>query len=292
MRIILAAVFFGAVIGVLANQPPDGAVIVPVDLAKPLIRVVTDCEHIPPESVVVDVGFSQQLTERPRPPSPQILKPQSVVVHTDEAIIGAFEAVAAATTEYSTVVERLRNSDEFHGVFEAGIPNTIVGVYVKRANRRDQAVVEIRPMYVLPSGAKRQLTKSAGMRDLKRTHALLADAMAAKAAVPKLQQAIRAAEREYERHIADSQLRANGRTLREYAVSGQSPSQKAAIVAGRAGQLQRQLNKAEQLSSNLKAIGADAKSTLAVATYSASLDGAAIWVRLSTGGKTLAAEVR
>ncbi len=43
----------------IAIEPPPGAVVIPIDLAKPVIRVVADCEHSPPEHVLSDIGLAK-----------------------------------------------------------------------------------------------------------------------------------------------------------------------------------------------------------------------------------------
>lgn len=277
----------------VAGDPPAGAVIIPIDLRKSVVRVVAKSEHTPPDSLRVAVGFSQHLMKRPEPPPAPMDDPHTMVVHKDEAMVGAIEAVNAMAVDYTTVADKLPATSELHGVFEAGIEGTVVGVWIKRAKRGDQAIVEIRPMYVLPSGAKQQLTAAAGMKHLRRSHALLAQAQAAKEAAPKLRQAIAAAEADYEAAVRESQRQNGGQTLRQYAGNVPNTAALANAALSRGRNYSRQLARAEQLTAALPAIGADAAATRKVAEYSALIaKDATIWVLIADGNKPLKVDVR
>jgi len=276
-----------------AIEPPTGAVIIPIDLEKPVIRVVANCEKLSPEQVLVDVGFSQHLMSVPETPRPKTANPESVIVHTDEMVVGAIEAVASLADDYTLVAEGVAAGDEFHGVFKANVSGAIVGLYVTRLNRREQLVVEIRPMYVLPSGGKMPLTKSAGMKTLNHASRLYAQATAAKNAVPRLKAAIRSAESEYQRYNREAERQANGRTLSRYAAGAPNPGAMAGEAARRGRALDRQLQKANDLAARLPVIKRDADATVGVAKYSAAIAGkATIFVRLYNGDTAIVANVR
>lgn len=265
----------------VAAPLPEGAVEVPLDMTKAVTRVVVEPAHASPNSVLVDVGFNSALNKR-LPQAPADPQPGSVVVRAGAKELE--EAWAAEPEEnYTLVATALAVGDEFHGVFEANIPDTVVGVFVKSTKRREQVVVDIKPMYVTPSGAKMLFNRKAGLQHLKKLYRVLGDAQEFSVALPDMRRALETAERQHRDLLELAARRSRASTLQEFAAGPINPQ----VISGSANNIRRRkvlIQRAEFLVSKIPMLEKDLKAVEAVGLYGSAISTTAkVYVRVYAG---------
>ncbi len=226
--------------------------IVPFDLTKRVIRVVSMPDDLPLANVFCDIQASAELGAEPLVNLPLGKK------------------------------HDLR--------FSCGIPNVAVGTEIELLKRGNSLVVEIRPMYRLPSGDKEAFYKLAGIQKTKLLMKQVSTATDAQRALPGLQSQLSRVSSDYQ-----SALRtANTPTMGSRAYMEQIGAQERAKALYNTGiALEKQIATAETMSAQLPRLSADLAAVQALGAWGAKIaESANLSVTINHAGRRLLAEVR
>jgi hypothetical protein len=142
---------FNQVAQPLQPAPPE-AVVIPLDLTRDSIYVVSKEQHPFAQDVRLEVGFTDELIE---PQSAQSVEPASVVIHKYPL------PPAPRSNRFLLQLDSIGVGDEYHAVFKAGIPNVTIGLRIILTVKGNFVRAEIQPRYILPDGSVQVLTKQA-----------------------------------------------------------------------------------------------------------------------------------
>jgi hypothetical protein len=163
----------------LADPPPPGSVIVPIDLKEPSIKVVTTEDLESPDFATFDVGFNRELltipaeTRKPSSPPSTPKKGDLRRLPTRSVLIPAKptkEAAAAPlrqlpSNDFDVQRSYIHIGDKYLAVFKndrtSAAKDAMIGARISMTAKDHQAIVEIRPCYELTDGTKGVLTTGA-----------------------------------------------------------------------------------------------------------------------------------
>jgi hypothetical protein len=163
----------------LADPPPPGSVIVPIDLKETSIKVVTTQDLESPDFATFDVGFNRELLtipKEPQKPSPSLSKPKKGDPRrtpTQSVLIPAKPTTAAAlaplpqppSNDFDVQRSYIHVGDKYLAVFKndrsSATKDVMIGARISMMAKDHQAIVEIQPCYMLTDGTTGVLTTKA-----------------------------------------------------------------------------------------------------------------------------------
>ena len=140
------------------DSSTEPSAIVPLTLTEGVIRVIAIPENVPAESLLCDIGFSPELTERKQLP----------------------------TGTYDIAAEKLGKQAEYLQELPLHIAGAGAAIEIKIRHQNKAAICEIRPKFSLPFSGIEQFTIARGSALQNSLTRSLNDALAARQALPNM----------------------------------------------------------------------------------------------------------